>query len=132
MRIEITLWATSACFYVAAGGAYWVLAGDPVGITVLLVASLFGGIGASYAWLWRRRVGDRAEDVADATMADSAGVVGYFPSSSAWPLPIAGGVVLLALGLLFGLWVAVPGAILATFGGVRLVEESMAKAPAAR
>ncbi len=127
MRIEATLWTISACFYVVAGVAYWVFSGDPAGITVLLVASLFGGVGGSYAWMWRRRAGDRAEDVADATIQGNAGEVGYFPSSSFWPLPIAGGGVLLALGPLFGLWVAVPGGVLLAVGGLRLLDESMHK-----
>lgn len=131
MRIEITLWTISGCFYVVAGLAYWVLAGDPVGVTVLLVASLFGGVGASYAWVWRRRVGDRAEDVADATIEGNAGQIGYFPASSVWPASIAGGMILLALGVLFGLWVAVPGAVLASLGCLRLVDESMHKATSA-
>jgi hypothetical protein len=128
MRIEATLWGVSACFYVVAGIAYWVLAGDPAGITVLLVASLFGGVGGSYAWVWRRRVGDRAQDVPEATMLGNAGEVGYFPASSVWPLPIAAGLTLLALGPLFGLWVAVPGASLLALGALRLLDESMHKA----
>ena len=127
MKVETTLWSVTGCFYIVAGVSYWIFAGDPIGVTTLLVASLFGGIGASYAWLWRRRVGDRAEDVADATMEGNAGQVGYFPGSSIWPIPIGAGVALLALGILFGLWLAVPGAILLAFGGVRLIDESMKK-----
>lgn len=127
MRVEAILWTISGCFYVVAGGAYWFLSGDPAGVTALLVASLFGAVGGSYAWLWQHRVGDRPEDVADAEMSASAGQVGYFPSSSVWPLPIAAGIALVALGPLFGWWVAAPGIAALCFGGARLLDESMHK-----
>ena len=128
MRIEAILWTISGCFYVIAGVVYWVLSGDPAGVTALLVAALFGAVGGSYAALWRRKVGDRAEDVAEATIAGNSGQVGYFPSSSVWPLPIGGGVALLAVGVLFGWWTIVPGLALLSLGGARLLDESMHKA----
>jgi hypothetical protein len=127
VRVEAILWSTALVFYLIAGAAYWYLSGDPVGVTALLVASLFGAVGAANAWLWRRRVGDRAEDRADALIEDYAGQVGYFPASSAWPLPIAAGISLVALGVLFGLWTAVPGLSLLALGSARLLDESMHK-----
>ena len=127
MKVEGVLWTISAVFYIVAGVAYLVLSREPAGSTALLFAALFGGVGGSFAWLWRHRVGDRAEDVADADMAGNSGQVGYFPSSSVWPLPIGAGLTLLALGSLFGWWVAVPGAVLFAFGGSRLLDESMHK-----
>ncbi len=127
MRVEAILWTTALVFYLIAGGAYWILAGDPVGVTALLVASLFGAVGGANAWLWRRRIGDRSEDIADATIAANAGQIGYFPASSAWPLPISAGIALVALGVLFGLWTAVPGLALLSLGAARVLDESMHK-----
>lgn len=125
MKIESTLWSAAAVFFVIAGTAYFLTSGDPAGTSALAGAALFGIVGGGFATRWQRQTGPRAEDRADATMADETGEVGYFPSSSFWPLPIAAGVCLLALGAIFAWWTAIPGALLVTLGVGRLLDESM-------
>lgn len=54
------------------------------------------------------------EDRPDALMtdADATESVGDFPARSVWPLAIAAGATLLALGLAFNIWIALPGLLL--------------------
>jgi hypothetical protein len=69
----------------------------------------------------RRHGHPRPEDRFDATQADGEGMVGYFPSASIWPAGIALGIIFAGLGLIWGLWYVIVGAILfagATMGWV--------------
>lgn len=72
---------------------------------------------AVHAWRIVRRYADPTpwpEDRAEGAVTDpdAIGVVGDFPARSVWPLSIAGGATLLALGLAFNGWIALPGLLL--------------------
>ncbi|MGH9054609.1 MAG: aa3-type cytochrome oxidase subunit IV [Acidimicrobiales bacterium] len=51
----------------------------------------------------------RPEDRFDATQADGEGVVAYFPSASIWPAAVGIGLILTAVGAIFGTWYLVIG-----------------------
>lgn len=65
-------------------------------------------------------------DTADARPEELAGLrVGAFPTSSAYPIVVAGGVVLFAGGLVYGWWMALPGILLVAAGLIGLMRESL-------
>ena len=115
MRHEYRLSLGAALFLGLVALIYWIWSREDTG-TALLIFSL-----AAYAliagWLylqWRRREGiDRPEDRADATQADGAGEVGFFPAASMWPAGMGLGAVVLGMALVFGSWYyAIGGALL--------------------
>ena len=67
---------------------------------------------AVYLRIQAQRIGLRPADRPDADPADAAGEVGYFPTSSIWPLVMAIGAVVLANAFVFGVWLAIVGGVL--------------------
>ena len=61
---------------------------------------------------FRRKRIPRAEDKPDGTMEEGEGEIAFFPANSMWPVAMGLGAVGLALGLAFGKWFWVIGAIL--------------------
>ena len=96
-------------FFGLMGIVYWVWSGEDGGGVMLLGAFLLGMLpGFYYLWWYRRTKGNRPEDREDATVADGAGVVDSFPSSSIWPFVFGMGCFVAVLALTFGNWCAVP------------------------
>ena len=54
-------------------------------------------------------MGDRPSDSDDATIAEGAGVIDSFPSSSIWPFVLGMGAFMTVLALVFGSWLAFLG-----------------------
>jgi len=75
---------------------------------------LFGYLLLQY---YRRQRIPRPEDRFDATYADGEGEVGYFPSASMWPAGMGLGMIFGVVGLIYGLWFLIIGALL-FFGAV--------------
>lgn len=128
MKVEPRLFLGAAAFFTVTAAIYWFASYEDAG-TTMLAASVpaFAFVGA---WLWFEQRGKppRPEDSAEAGPSDGAGEVGYFPSSSAWPLILAAGVVVLANGFVFGPPIAVVGALLALAGVFGYAREADAKA----
>src|SRR5690606_13338493 len=103
------LWTGTAVFFAVIGGIYLAVSGEAAGAALLLTGTLFGALVAG--WLWRAVAGSppRAEDVADADMADEAETVGVFATHSLQPLWLAFAVTMLVLGLVIGLWLSAIG-----------------------
>ena len=101
-------------FFGLMAGVYWFW-GHEDGGGVMLVGALFLGLlpGLYYFWWYRRSGGNRPEDRDDATIADGAGVVDSFPSTSIWPFVLGMGAFFTVLALVFGVWLLVPGLALA-------------------
>jgi hypothetical protein len=96
-------------FFGLMGIVYWVWSGEDGGGMMLLGAFLLGMLpGFYYLWWYRQTKGNRPEDRDDATVADGAGVVDSFPSSSIWPFVFGMGCFVAVLALTFGNWFAVP------------------------
>ena len=70
---------------------------------MLLGATLLGFLPGSYYYFWHRRMGNRLED-RDAEIAEGAGEIDSFPSSSIWPFVMGMGAFTTVLGLVFGIW----------------------------
>jgi hypothetical protein len=108
VRVYAGLFVLLVPFTVVYGIGTYEPAGNVL-FTAFLAAFVFLGV---YAWRIVVRFGQPPEDRPDATQAEGAGEIGDFPSRSVWPLAIAGGATLLALGLAFNVWIALPGLLL--------------------
>lgn len=127
MKLEarIFLWIALFCFVVAgiyAGWTNWNSGGVEVAGTVALVLSGgLLGISGSFFWFVSRRIDARPEDRNDAEIAEGAGELGFFSPGSYWPIAIAFGAMVSAIGFatvqywLIGMGVLV---ILYTTGGL--------------
>ena len=117
MKVE---WRTAIGASILLGiiaAVYWVLvyfhgnASEYAGVTMLVFS--FGAYAIMGVFLWmqymRRHGKPRPEDRFDATQADGAGDIAYFPTASIWPAGLAVGVVISAASLVWGLWYLVIG-----------------------
>lgn len=112
MKVEWRTILGASVFLGATCVLYWVLVykhghhTEASGITMLLFG--FAAYGMLFGYLLlqyvRRHGHPRPEDRFDATHADGAGMVGYFPNASIWPAGIGLGMILAGAALVWGLW----------------------------
>ncbi|MGW0821613.1 aa3-type cytochrome oxidase subunit IV [Streptomyces sp. NPDC002845] len=109
MRTEAWLFTGVAAFFggTAVGYGWW--SQEPAGTAVLTIAFLMAALVAFFLHVQYRRRGRRAQDLRDAEVIDTAGPLDFFPPHSPWPITIAAGSVVLALGVVYGLWLALLG-----------------------
>jgi len=103
---------------------YWFFSKETSGSIMLFATCLLGALPGSYYLWWSRRMTPRAEDDAKALPSSGAGAVGAFPGSSIWPFVIGMGALLVGLSLVFGLWTAVVGVVVAVFAVFGVISES--------
>jgi hypothetical protein len=128
VKVEWRLFAGAAGFFTATAAAYWFVSYEDAGTTMLAVSVPAFAFVAVWLWFQHRHVGPRPEDRGDAMPAEGAGDVGYFPSSSAWPLVLAAGAVVVANGLVFGPPIAIVGLLLMLAGVFGFAREADTKA----
>ena len=128
MKAEWRLFAGGAAFFTVTASAYWFVTYEDAGTTMLAMSVPAFAFVATWLWAQHRKVGARPEDRGDATPAEGAGDLGYFPASSAWPFVLAAGAVVLANGLVFGPPIAVVGALLMLAGIFGYAREADQKA----
>lgn len=121
MRVEGLVFAGTAAFFAAVTALYWFTSHDETGSTLLALTVGLGALPGAWLLWWSRRMDPRPEDRADGTIAEGAGPVGAFPGPTGWPVTIGAGAVLAANGLAFGIWPAVPGAVLIVLGAAGAV-----------
>jgi hypothetical protein len=117
MRTEWKLLLGLGIFMLPLGIAYWVTTtlwtgveiGGSIMLIVVAIAFIFMG---TYLFIQSRRLGGSRPEDYDALPSDGAGAVGSFPTSSVWPIVGALGAVTLGYGLIFGLYLALPGLFL--------------------
>ncbi len=128
MKTEWKLFAGAAGFFSLTGSIYWFVSYEQAGTTMLALAVagllMIGG----WLFLWSRRVGLRPEDRPDASPDDAAEDIGYFPSSSIWPFVIACGAIVMAVALVFGVWLGLTGALIVLVGIIGYACEASSKA----
>ena len=113
MKDEWRLFAGGAVIVGATAALYWLITYEDAGTVMLaLGGAALALVGGWLALAASRLGGPRPEDRPDAEPAEGAEEVGYFPSSSIWPFVGACGVVVLAVGLVFGVWLTLFGGIL--------------------
>ncbi|WP_149181521.1 cytochrome c oxidase subunit 4 [Streptomyces sp. TRM49041] len=109
MRSEAYLFAGVAAFFLVTDAAYIWFAREPVGIAALTVSFLMSALIAFFCAVNYRRKGERPEDRPDSEVRERGGVIDFFPPHSGYPPVVALGVTVLAIGVVFGLWLAVIG-----------------------
>jgi hypothetical protein len=107
-------------FFGVIGIVYWFLSYEDGGFAMLIGSALLGLLPGSYYLWWSRHMKPQADDDPDAVIAEGAGEVEAFPSSSIWPFILGMGALFTVLTFVFGLWLAPIGAALilsAAIGG---------------
>ncbi|MGC9378779.1 cytochrome c oxidase subunit 4 [Streptomyces sp. MH13] len=109
MRTEARLFTGVAAFFAVTAAGYGWFSEEPAGTAALTVAFLMGSLVAFFLRVQYRKRGLRAQDRGDAEVLDTAGPLDFFPPHSPWPVTVALGAVVLALGIVYGLWLALIG-----------------------
>lgn len=109
MKVEGRIFAIGAVFFVLVAGIYWYLSRDPIGATALALSGGLAFIVAFYILYTSKRVYPRPEDRLDGEIDEADPEYGFFSPHSWWPLPVAFGAFVAALGLIFAVWVIVLG-----------------------
>lgn len=106
--------------------ATWRYAGriEFTGTTLLLVMGMAPLVMAGYLILHGRNQA-LPEDQPDMTHERAAGEeVGHFSAGSIWPIIMAVGLIVAALGFIFGMWMILLGLVMFTWSTVGLMQES--------
>jgi hypothetical protein len=131
MRVETALVVFSAAFLAVVAGIYWFTSYEDAGTTMLTLAAVMYGMLGAFFFVQARRLSERRqrrpEDAEDGAVAGRALEVGYFPAASVWPAALGLGTVAIALGLVFGYWFLVIGAILLVGGVIGYAVEAQAR-----
>ncbi|CAL9353070.1 cytochrome c oxidase subunit 4 [Streptomyces sp. enrichment culture] len=109
MRTEARLFTGVAVFFALTASGYGWWSAEPAGTAALTLAFLMASLIAFFLRVQHRRRGPRAQDRGDAEVQDAAGPLEFFPPHSPWPITIALGALVLALGIVYGLWLALIG-----------------------
>jgi cytochrome c oxidase subunit IV len=99
-----------ALFLAGVGAVYWFTSYERAGTVLLLAGAGFAAMVAAALLRWAGA--PPPEDRPGAGVAEGAGDLGWFPTASIWPVGTGAGAGLLALGLAFGVWLALVGAAL--------------------
>ncbi|MEU6018391.1 cytochrome c oxidase subunit 4 [Streptomyces sp. NPDC047515] len=109
MKTEAVLFAGVAGFFLVTDVLYAVWSRDPTGTAALTVSFLMALLVTFFFAMNHRRKGPRPEDRGDGHVHERSGPMGFFSPHSIWPSLTAAGVALLALGVVFGLWLFLIG-----------------------
>jgi hypothetical protein len=130
MKVEGLLFAGGTAFFAISGVIYWSLSQEPAGTAALAFTAVLSFLIGYYLLFTGRRIDPRPEDQVDAEIADGAGELGFFSPHSWWPLAVAASAAIVFLGLVFGWWLFIAGAIFAGLAVVGLVFEYYRGEPA--
>lgn len=112
MKVEGRIFAFFAVFYFIVASAYYYLSRDAIGTTGLALAGVLGAMVAFYLLFTSRRVFPRPEDRNDADIDEADPEYGFFSPHSWWPFMIGLGAFVIAIGLVFAVWMLVFGVAL--------------------
>ena len=130
MKVEGWLFAAGFFFFSLASVIYWVLSEEPVGTVALGFTAGLAFLVGYYLLFTARRIDRRPEDMVDAEIADGAGELGFYSPHSWWPLPLAFFAAMAFLGIIFGWWLFIIGAIGGALSVIGLVFEYYRGEPA--
>jgi len=124
VKTEGYLFGAGVIFFGLITPIYWFLSNDPTGTTALAVSFGLSFLISFYALYTSRRLSaPRPEDRVDAEIDEGAGTLGFFSPHSWWPLFTAAATGIVALGVVFGLWLAIIGAFCLATSVVGMVFE---------
>lgn len=118
MKIEARLFELLTAFFFLVGIVYTIFTAfshngvEWTGVTALFFTGGMTLIAGTYFRFVARRVEIRPEDYEDAEIEDGAGELGFFSPHSWWPILLAAGAAMFALGFATGnLWFAIFAAV---------------------
>lgn len=111
MKIEGWIFGLGALFFLPVSIIYWYLSRDPIGTTALAMSAGLAFIVAFYVLYTSKRVYPRPEDRLDGDIEEADPEYGFFSPHSWWPLGVGFGAFVVALGLIFAVWVIVFGIV---------------------
>ncbi len=124
MKVEAVILLFLGVFFGIVGIVYWFWSNEQAGTAMLIGTCTLGFLPGSYYYYWHRRMGQRVEDRDDASIAEGAGDIDSFPSSSIWPFVLGMGAFLTVNSLVFGIWLIFPGISLILTALVGVTAES--------
>ena len=123
MKAEAWIFIICTIFLVIVTPSYWLATdnsrtgGDWTGTAALTMTGLLTLMISIYLGFHARNMAPRPEDRTDAEISDGAGELGFFPPYSWWPLWCGATLLVCVLGVVFGWWLFIIGAV---FGGIAL------------
>jgi hypothetical protein len=109
VKIEGWLFAIGAAFFIPLSAIYWYFSRDPIGTTALALSGGLSIIIGFYVLYTAKRVYPRPEDRLDAEIDEADPEYGFYSPHSWWPLFVSLSAFVIALGLIFAVWVIVLG-----------------------
>lgn len=131
MKVEGWLFAAGFVFFSISAVIYGVLAEEPVGTVALAFTAGLAFLIGYYLLFTARRIDPRPEDSLTAEIDEGAGELGFYSPHSWWPLPVAFFAAISFLGIVFGWWLFIIGAIGGGLSVIGLVFEYYRGEPAA-
>ena len=123
MKTEGYIFVVLAVFFAVVTPVYWYMSYDPTGTTALALSFGLAFLVAFYLLFTARRMTPRPEDRKDGEIEDGAGEYGFFSPHSWWPLACAGAGAIVFLGLVFGGWLFIIGAVFGVIAVLGMVFE---------
>jgi hypothetical protein len=130
MKVEGWLFAAGFFFFSLASLIYWLLSEEPVGTVALGFTAGLAFLTGYYLLFTARRIDLRPEASVDAEIADGAGELGFYSPHSWWPLPVGIFAAMAFMGIVFGWWLFIIGAIGGGLSVIGLVFEYYRGEPA--
>ena len=109
MRSEGYLFAGVALFFLLTDAAYTWFGREPAGIAALSVSFGMSSVIAFFCLINYRRKGLRPEDRPDSEIRERSGTIDFFPPHSAYPVITALGAAVIAIGIVYGVWIILIG-----------------------
>lgn len=114
----------AAAFIFVVDAVYWFVTYEPAG-TFLLGVMVLGLLFAAGYIATASRSAVLSADRPDLRPEDAAGErVGVFSAASPWPLVLAGGLLVTLVGLVYGVWLLVPGIVITIAALLGLMREN--------
>ncbi|WP_040161815.1 cytochrome c oxidase subunit 4 [Nigerium massiliense] len=118
MKVESKLFMFMTIFFAVVTGIYVIASMmsyghvEPIGTTVFVLTLAMVGMIWGYLAVTGRHIDPRPEDTKQGEIPQGAGALGFFPPSSIWPFWCALTASVLLLGVVFGWWVTLLGALM--------------------
>ena len=109
MKSEAYLFGGVALFFLLTGTAYIWFAREPAGGAALAVAFAMSSVISFFCLINYRRKGPRSEDRPDSDIHERSGTIDFFPPYSGYPVVTALGAAVIAVGLVYGVWIILIG-----------------------
>jgi hypothetical protein len=109
VKTEGWLFTGMCAYFAGTASGYRAFSAEPAGTAALTVAALMSALVALSLFIQHLKRGPRAQDRGNTEIDETAGLLAFFPTRSAWPAALATGLALAALGVGYELWIILHG-----------------------